>query len=139
MRKAGRIGMTFGVFDGLHEGHKRFLSSAQEQCDELYVAVADDEVVRLLKGAAPHRTLAERMRELEEYDRSLNVVSGDSTLGTWKVLRNVKPDIVFIGYDQEALKTALAGSAIPLLAIDAHEPGRFKSSLINGSASDTSS
>lgn len=130
MKKAGRIGMVFGVFDNLHEGHKHFLARAQEDCDELYVAVAQDSVVESLKGKKPRQNISERMTALEAYDRSLNVVGGDTELGTWKVLRNTRPDIVFVGYDQEAIGSEVKALSIPVTVISAHEPETYKSSFL---------
>lgn len=130
MKKAGRIGMVFGVFDSLHEGHKHFLSNAQEKCDELYVAVAQDSIVELLKGKKPRQTTAERIHALESYDRSLNVVPGDTELGSWKILRNIRPDIVFVGYDQEAIGEEIKALSIPVEAVSAHEPHKYKSSFL---------
>ena len=130
MKKAGRIGMVFGVFDSLHEGHKHFLNRAQEKCDELYVAVAQDAVVESLKGKKPRQNMEERMHALEEYDRSLNVVEGDTDLGTWKVLRSVRPDIVFVGYDQEAVQAEIKVLSIPAEAVSAYEPDKYKSSFL---------
>ena len=46
-------GMVFGVFDGLHEGHKYLLTEAAKLCDELVVVVTLDEAVATLKGHLP--------------------------------------------------------------------------------------
>ncbi len=121
--------MVFGVFDSLHEGHKHFLSNAQEKCDELYVAVAQNSIIESLKGKKPRQNITERMQALAAYDRSLNVVEGDTELGTWKVLRNVRPDIVFVGYDQEAIGTEIKALSIAVETVSAHEPEKYKSSL----------
>lgn len=129
MKKPGRIGMVFGVFDTLHEGHKHFLEKAQEKCDELYVAVAQDSVVESLKGKKPRQNMVERMQVLQAYDRSLNVVEGDLELGTWKVVRNVRPDVVFIGYDQDAIGGEIKALSIPVEVVSAHEPEKYKSSF----------
>ena len=131
MKKAGRIGMVFGVFDVLHDGHKHFLTNAQEKCDELYVAVAQDSAVESLKGKKPRQNITERIQALTTYDRSLNVVEGDTELGTWKVLRNVRPGIVFVGYDQETIGIEIKALSIPVEILPAHEPERYKTSILS--------
>jgi cytidyltransferase-like protein len=45
-----RIGLTTGVYDLLHEGHRRFFERAREHCDYLVVAVASDWLTRVQKG-----------------------------------------------------------------------------------------
>jgi cytidyltransferase-like protein len=130
MKKAGRIGLVFGVFDSLHKGHEHFLTEAQERCDELYVAVAQDSVVESLKGKKPRQSMTERIQALESYDRSLNVIEGDMELGTWKVLRNIRPDIVFVGYDQEVIETEIRALSIQVEALSPHEPDTYKSTLL---------
>jgi cytidyltransferase-like protein len=123
-------GMLFGVFDIFHEGHKHFISEAESKCDELTVAVAPDATVEILKGKKPKHTLDERMRALSEWNQALDVIPGDERLGSWKVVRNERPDVIFLGYDQEALKEELSVFNIRIEIIGAHEPERFKSSLL---------
>jgi FAD synthetase len=48
----GRV-IAFGVFDGLHEGHRHFLREARKLGGRLTVAVAHDEAVVMLKGRRP--------------------------------------------------------------------------------------
>lgn len=124
--------MVFGVFDGLHEGHHHFLSEAIQKCDELIVVVAPDEVARILKGHSPHVSLQERIEAITAFAPHVKVVSGDSDSGSWKVLDSYTPDMVILGYDQGAIADELETRAIPYMYLSAHEPGRFKSSILNG-------
>ncbi len=48
-------GVVFGVFDGLHEGHKKFLTDAAARCVELIVVVAHPKAVLTLKKKYPLR------------------------------------------------------------------------------------
>ena len=125
-------GMVFGVFDGLHEGHKHFLGTASEKCEELIVAVAPDEAASTLKGRAPKYPLSTRMDALRAFDPKLSVIAGDVLPGSWEIFKTVTPDVVFIGYDQQKLAEALDRFKIPFEELSAFEPQRFKSSLIHG-------
>lgn len=123
-------GLLFGVFDLLHEGHKYFISRAEAMCDDLAVAVTPDAVAEEMKGKAPRQNLVERMRALSEWNRALDVRAGDERNGSWKVLRDVRPDVIFVGYDQEGLKAELASFGTRIEVIGPHEPERYKSSLM---------
>lgn len=124
-------GMVFGVFDGLHEGHAHFLRDAKARCGELVVVVASDESARGLKGHAPHESLAARMAAVCAFDASLHVVEGDEVPGSWHILASETPDMIFLGYDQQALAGALKERGVPFQFLSAHEPERFKSSILN--------
>ncbi len=122
-------GMVFGVFDGLHEGHKNFLQQARALCDELIVVVAQEDAVRALKGHDPRQGLAERMRAIQDFDQKLTVVPGDNETGMWHILDEHDPGRVFLGYDQQGIGDELKKLGIPFTYLGAHEPERYKSSL----------
>ncbi len=129
--------MVFGVFDGLHEGHRRFLRQAKSLGDYLIVAVAQNQVVEDLKGHQPRQDLAERFVHLEAEDQVDKMVVGDAVSGTWGIVRSEKPDVIAIGYDQETLKTELEShisefEPVPdIIVLEAYEPNIYKSSLLN--------
>lgn len=125
-------GMVFGVFDGLHEGHRHFLSEASDNCDTLVVVVATDKAARALKGRAPRYALTERIEAVREALPGAEVVAGDDETGSWNVLSAHAPDIVILGYDQDALAEELEKRSVPHMYLSAHEPERFKSSILNG-------
>jgi len=115
MSKIKRV-MVFGVFDGLHEGHRYFLAAAQKYGDELIAVVARDETVRVLKNKTPRHNEKERMAAVmqlsrlslyrEDDPRLIDVtraVLGDRVLGAYDVIKKYKPDIICLGYDQDAL------------------------------------
>lgn len=99
--------ITFGVFDGFHDGHKHFLHEASRRGDFLVVVVARDEVVEKLKGRKPRFSLEERMRVLEESGIADEVKAGDRQTGSWKIIRHVEPDIVMTGHDQHLIRESL--------------------------------
>lgn len=108
--------MVFGVFDGLHEGHRYFLSEAGKYGDELTIVVARDEMVQMLKNKTPRHIEDERLTAVAQLLRlSLNseedpqlmdvgrVVLGDKEQGVYDVIKKYKPDIICVGHDQHAL------------------------------------
>ncbi len=131
MTERPKTGITFGVFDGLHEGHKHFLADAASRCEALTVVVAQDEAVRRIKGKLPKRTLAERMEALQAFNPALSVVPGDEKEGEWGILKRHAPDMVFLGYDQKALAAELKKLDIPTTVLSAHRPETFKSGLLD--------
>ena len=123
--------MVFGVFDGLHEGHKYFLREAAKRCDGLIVVVAVDSIVSALKKRFPKNKLDARMHGIRAENPALTVVPGDETEGEWRVLEEYRPDRIFLGYDQTALSEALGASGITLMFLAPHKETIHKSSIIN--------
>ena len=95
--------LVFGVFDGLHDGHRNFLKQARSFGEYLVVVVARDLAVTQLKGRAPRLPLAERMHDVLEEDSVNEVVQGDAVQGSWEVLKMHQPSVIALGYDQEAI------------------------------------
>ncbi len=129
--------LVFGTFDGLHEGHRRFLEQARALGSRLIAVVATDETAEILKGKRPKRSLAERLDILLVSDLADEVEPGDTAIGAWSAVKRHGPEIIAIGYDQNTLKTALEkfleGSKlnVTVRVMAPHEPERFHSSLLN--------
>lgn len=68
----GRIVLTTGAFDVLHEGHFGYLNYARNMGDALVVGINDDDFVRNIKGADrpyhPHKKRALQVAELDCVD-----------------------------------------------------------------------
>ncbi len=128
--------LVFGTFDGLHPGHDYFLREAKKLGDRLYVCLARNSTVAELKGKEPKRDEGLRRESLAENESVSEVIYGDRELGTYQIIADVKPDVVALGYDQQALKTDLErfikekNLHIELATIAAFEPERYKSSLL---------
>ena len=128
--------LVFGVFDGIHNGHRSFLREAGGKGDYLIAVVARNEVVELLKNKEPLKNLAQRMTELESESIVDLVVPGDVKIGSWAVIERYKPDVVALGYDQVALKTALeeffreVSRKVDIAVMKPHQPERYHSSII---------
>lgn len=96
--------MVFGVFDGLHDGHKEFLKEAKKYGEYLIVVVAQDHIVNHLKGHEPKLNVGDRLAHLEKIDGVDEVIIGDRELSTWEVVKKYQPDVVVFGYDQDTLR-----------------------------------
>lgn len=99
--------LTFGTFDGIHEGHRAVLRQAKKLGNYLIVIVAADDTAREIKGALPKYSSAQRIEMLKKERLSDDVVLGDDILHSWKIVKKYKPDIIALGYDQDELKQAL--------------------------------
>ena len=126
--------MLFGSFDYLHEGHLYLLNKAQEYGEKLIIVVAQDIIIKNIKGNTPDNPLSERISQLLKYLPDAKITKGDIQNESWSVIKNYKPEIVVVGYDQEGLKNALIKVQsiynFKLVQIDSFKPKKYKSSLL---------
>ncbi|MBI4598748.1 adenylyltransferase/cytidyltransferase family protein [Candidatus Uhrbacteria bacterium] len=99
--------LVFGTFDGIHAGHVSFLRQARLLGDRLVVVVARDITVQVLKGRPPQHTEADRLDAVRALSLVDEAVLGDETLGEYAVVRQVGPETIAIGHDQDALSDHL--------------------------------
>ncbi len=132
--------LIFGVFDGIHDGHRAFIGEARLLGERLVAIVARDESVSKLKGKPPLHTEADRIKFLLEIPEIDLVLLGDKDEGTYNVVKEIKPDIIFLGYDQQSLFDSISLSIekgilpnIKLIYGNPHEPETLHSSIINKS------
>lgn len=130
-KRGTSVGMVYGVFDGLHEGHKHFLEEAKKFCDKLVVVVAHPLIVQKLKHHVPYHSSEARIAALKAFDPKIEAVIGDSSIGTWSALKHYRPDIVLLGYDQVRLGAELEKLGVHTEIITPHLPDTYKSSLLN--------
>jgi len=133
-----KIVTIFGVFDGIHKGHLEFIKEAKNVGDQLVAIVARDSIVEKIKGKIPENSEALRIKMLLEVPEIDLVYLGDLETGTYKILREVGPDVVYLGYDQndlyDNLKKAMKDGILPkmeLVFAKAYKPEIFKSSILN--------
>jgi cytidyltransferase-like protein len=126
-----KTGVVFGVFDGLHQGHKYFLTEAAKQCEKLIVSVTASEAVFHLKGHLPQYEYVERVAAIQAFNPKLKVVQGDQTLGKWTALKKYAPEIVILGHDQQTIAKELMKLRIHFIFLDSYHPEKHKSSLLN--------
>lgn len=91
--------MATGVFDIIHLGHLHFLEESKKLGDELVVVVATDETVRKRKHEpiTPQKMRCELVAALKPVDRA---IVGKETGDMFDIVREIKPDIITVGYDQ---------------------------------------
>jgi len=130
--------VIFGVFDGIHEGHLSFIKDARKKGNHLVAIVARDEIVKELKGKLPLINEVDRINSLLKIEEIDLVLLGDIKMGTYNILKEVKPDIVFLGYDQkslfENLNQTIRNGNLPEMEIicgESYKPDIFHSSILN--------
>lgn len=131
--------MIFGVFDGIHGGHRYFFQEAKKSGDYLIAVVAKDHLVQKLKKRPPEKNLNERCRELRKEKIIDEVVPGDDELGAWDVVKKYRPEVIALGYDQQTLKENLETNLMhfdfhpEIKVLRAYQPGQYHNSIISGS------
>lgn len=89
--------LATGTFDLLHPGHTYFLMKARDLGDELFVIVArDSNVTHKPKPVVPEEQRLEMVKALGMVDRALL----GSEIDMFEPLKQIKPDIIALGYDQ---------------------------------------
>lgn len=101
-----KLVLAFGTFDLFHKGHEFFLSEAAK-LGKLYVAVTRDAHLRTLKGKDPQRGEAQRLATVARTPQVTEAVLSDEELGTYGVIRRLRPDLLVLGHDQTGLETDL--------------------------------
>lgn len=125
--------MAFGTFDGIHDGHRFFLEKAAAY-GKLQVVIARDATVTKVKGRPPLKDENQRLNDLcaEGYDAILGQLNDK-----YAVIRAYAPDIICLGYDQEAFTDKLGAACLEMglktriMRLPALRPDELKSSLIN--------
>ena len=121
--------LVFGTFDGLHPGHLFFLGEAGKR-GELWVVIARDANVTLIKGRASVQNERDRMRAVEEAFPAAHIVLGHPKDFLTPV-REIAPDLIVLGYDQR-LPPGVREEVFPcpVERIAPFDPEKYKSSLL---------
>ena len=104
--------LATGAFDLLHLGHLRFLEESKRKGgprSKLVVVVARDKTVFRRKGKGPivpEDQRRELVGALRVVDRA---ILGREEIDLLGILKEVKPDIVSVGYDQDEIRAAVTG------------------------------
>lgn len=130
--KKNQTVMLFGTFDVLHKGHVYFINEASTHAEQIVIVLARDCNVARLKNKLPLQTEEERLISVQIAFSFAKVVLGDSK-DFYQPIRDFKPDLIALGYDQKAneaeLKEIFPG--IKIIRISAFEPETYKSSKLN--------
>lgn len=127
--------MIFGTFDIIHGGHIHMFKQAREYGDYLIAIVARDVNVEKIKGIGPMQDEQERLDFVSHIDLIDQARLGDKT-DVYKVIREERPDIIALGYDQKIYVDHLAeaitkaGLQTQIVKLQEYESKRLKSSKI---------
>ena len=132
--------VVFGVFDVIHPGHTSFLKQARQHGDYLVASIARDSYVVEWKGKVPIHGEEVRRRYVLASGLVDEAVLGDEVPGTYTLLRTIRPDVVCLGYDQDAFRkdiTAWLAENLPdteVVTLEPYKPEVYKSSKLNADA-----
>ena len=127
--------MVFGTFDGLHMGHRSLFQQARKYGDYVIAVVARDSTVKKVKDHIPLEKQEERLRQVRDcpgIDEARLGYEDDQ----YRVIFEVKPDVICLGYDQRAFVDKLAekieksGLHTKIYRMKPYQPGKYHSSLL---------
>lgn len=126
--------LVFGTFDILHPGHEYFLKQAKGHGDELVVVVARDLTVKQVKHEFPVNNEENRLKAVQKLGYVNKAMLGSLDPDKYKIIEQIKPDIICLGYDQTAFISDLEaklhekGLKPGIIRINSHKPDKYKSS-----------
>jgi FAD synthetase len=123
--------MVFGAFDPLHAGHLDFFHQARQYGDYLIVVVARNKTIEKVKKKSPKFSEAERLMAVKKVSEiDLAILGGTSDY--FQTIRENKPDVICIGYDQTSFTKNLPKlfPEIELITLKPFSPEIYKSSII---------
>ncbi len=134
--------LVFGTFDGLHEGHLDFFKQAKEHGDYLVVVIARDSTVIKNKNKSPKFAEQERLDGVKGCglvdEALLGTENHDTHNSRYEIIKEIKPDVVCLGYDQAQFAQKLGQELkrmglekVQIVILRPHKPEQFHSSIIN--------
>ncbi len=126
--------MAFGTFDLLHNGHRHFLKTASKY-GKLYVVVARDKTVGIVKGRKPEHSEKLRLKNISKLPFIHKAMLGSLT-DKYKAIEKIKPQLICLGYDQRVsiggLKTELKKRCIKakIIRLMAYKPNIYKTTRL---------
>lgn len=127
--------MVFGTFDYLHAGHENLFSQAQELGDEVIAIIGRDKTVKTIKGFLPDHDEKTRLENLKQTGWAAKVILGNQKDKN-QVIKDFRPDVIALGYDQFAFTYRLEKLLIDLkldakiVRLKPYRPNMYKSSII---------
>ncbi len=123
--------MVFGTFDIFHPGHLSFLRQAKKFGEQLIVVVARDKNVLKIKGRQPVNSESSRLNQLKVVNIIDKVFLGNLE-NPYKIIDEIKPEVICLGYDQEVYTEELAKrfSKIKIYRLKAFKEDKYKSSKL---------
>lgn len=102
---SGKRVLAAGKFDILHLGHLAYLEQAKKlagEDGELIVIIALDKTIEKERGAPPVFPQEQRRKLVEALDFVDQAIIGIDTEDHTEIVLQIKPDIIALGYDQNA-------------------------------------
>lgn len=127
--------MVFGTFDYLHAGHENLFIQARQLGNEIIAIIARDRTVKNIKSEIPDHNEKERLANLETTGWADFVVPGNEKDKN-KVIKEYRPDIIALGYDQFAFTYRLEKFLMDIkldakiVRLKPYRPDMYKSSII---------
>lgn len=136
--------LVFGTFDGLHKGHLYLFMQALRQAQGkpgeakpyLVVVVARDSTVKKVKGHLPKFNEQERLKKVYKC-KYVNDAQLGNFKNYYKKIKEIKPQVICLGYDQTAFidnleeEIAKLKFKVEVVRLKAYNPKKYKSSLLN--------
>lgn len=130
-----RTVLVFGTFDIVHAGHIEFFKQVKRLGKNLVVVVGRDTTVKRIKGHSPFNNERARVEFLKHIDYIDGVRLGDEK-DVYKVIVQVKPNVIALGYDQsdfvQGLKEYIKKSKkkIHIVRLKPYKSNRYKTGKI---------
>jgi cytidyltransferase-like protein len=124
--------IVFGTFDILHPGHIHLLREAKTPGDYLVVVIARDKTVLEVKHKTPKNSEKIRMQNMKNLGLADKVMLG-SLIDKFQVIKDEKPAVIALGYDQKIPVDDLekkVGEGVKIIRLTAYKPDVYKSSKL---------
>lgn len=133
--RQAKLVMVFGTFDYLHAGHENLFTQAKELGDEIIAIIARDKTVKTIKGNLPDHNEKERFKNLKETGWANKIILGNHKDKS-RVIKDYRPDVIALGYDQFAFTYRLEKLLMDLkldskiVRLKPYKPDMYKSSIL---------
>jgi glycerol-3-phosphate cytidylyltransferase len=97
----GIVGITFGAMSLCHAGHILMFDECKKNCDYLIVGLHEDPSIERPEKTKPIETIDERLVRLSSIRYIDNIIVYKTEEDLLNILKNVNPDIRFIGEDHK--------------------------------------
>ncbi|MEZ4179900.1 MAG: adenylyltransferase/cytidyltransferase family protein [Candidatus Doudnabacteria bacterium] len=130
--------MLFGTFDILHPGHLNLFEQARGLATdlEIIVSIARDVNVEKIKGRLPRNNEQQRLNRMQSVELIDRAILG-SLEDYMEHIKIEQPDIIALGYDQEAYTQTLRNDldksglvSTQIIRLKPFEPDKYKTSLL---------
>jgi FAD synthetase len=136
--KKAKTVLASGTFDLLHMGHVKYLEEAKKvggKNAKLFVVVARDDTVKEMKGKEPVMPEDQRRLLVEALKVVDKAILGSEKFDIGKIIKDVKPDLIAIGYDQESIERKVRKEVVnKKLNIQIMRIRKFGKDVINSSS-----